>query len=161
MPAPNAEVDHDMVGGYIAAMVFLVPCAIRDAREQSVPVSWLAAGGIAAVITATYGYYAGRFGLMNLLLALSPGGLLIAISVITHQQVGIADGICSLIMGLFLGSPGVYMILVVALLLSSIWAAILLVTGRGNRASRIPWLPFVTAGLVSLLILESGLTGHL
>lgn len=143
-----------MIWRSVAALVFLVPCSIWDIRTREIPVLWLAAGGLTAVGAAITLVASGETDAVNLLFAMSPGIFLIALSIVTERQIGAGDGIGATILGLFVGAPGVYIALMGALFLSSVFAAGLLLTHRGSRHSRIPWIPFMTAGMVLFLILE-------
>lgn len=143
-----------MIWRSVAALVFLVPCSIWDVRTRTIPIPWMAAGGVLAIGAAATQAIAGETDVVNLLFAMSPGIFLIALSIVTEQQIGAGDGIGAAILGLFLGAPGVYIALMGALFLSSIFAAGLLLTHRGSRYSRMPWIPFMTAGVVLFLVLE-------
>lgn len=132
----------------IAALLFLVPCGIRDLRTRTVPAAWLAAGGLCALLVAGSRIRGGEISIWNPLLGLSPGVLLLALSWLTEQQIGMADGIAACIIGVMLGSPAVYLALTVALLLSSGCGMVLLAAHRANRRTRLPWLPFLAAGVV-------------
>lgn len=148
-----------MMGGCAVALVYLVPCSIWDVKTREIPILWMAAGGIIAVCAAVWYVATGETGAVNLLFAMSPGIFLLALSIITEQQIGAGDGISAAILGLLIGAPMIYMVLMGALLLSSIYAAGLLVLRKGSRHSRMPWIPFMTAGLLVFMLLETASNG--
>lgn len=144
----------NMMGGCAAALLFLVPCSIWDIKTREIPTLWIIAGGTAAVSIGAWYVVSGEMGVMSLLFAMSPGIFLLALSVVTEQQIGAGDGISAAILGLLIGAPMIYMVLMGALILSSIYAAGLLVLRKGSRHSRMPWIPFMAAGLLIFMLLE-------
>lgn len=141
---------------YVIPMIFLIPCSIHDIRTRSVPMVWLVIGGACAVLVGGSRVYLGTTSVWNLLVALSPGALLLALSWLTRQQIGYGDGIAVSILGIMLGSPGIYLALMLALVLSSLWSIGILATRRGNRHTQLPWLPFLAAGVVITALIGGG-----
>lgn len=132
---------------YIMALVYLAIGGVQDIRTRTVPHRYLLAGMLlAAAAVGVQGYREGTAVIANLFAAV-PGVLLLALSWITRGEIGVGDGICVAIAGLLIGTPMIYLMLMLSLLFSSICAAGLLVTRRGTRHSRMPWLPFLAAGL--------------
>lgn len=148
-----------MVWSYIAALVFLIPCTVWDVKTREIPALWLVVCGIASVMIAVWSVMTGGEGIADIVLALSPGLFLIALAIVTEHQIGLADGISGSILGLCLGSPAIYMVLMAALLLSSGYAAVLLISHKGSRHSRMPWIPFLAAGVIAVWILNGGAIG--
>lgn len=145
-----------MIGNYVAALAFLIPCSIWDIRTRQIPVLWLVAGGLVSLCAAGWSAMTGESGIVSMVFAMSPGMFLLALSIVTEQQIGVGDGISAAILGLFLGAPMIYMVLMGALFLSSICAAVLLISHRGARHSRMPWIPFMAAGVIVSILLEGG-----
>lgn len=143
-----------MTGIYMAALLFLIPCSIQDVRTRTIPVCCLILGGILSLLTTVWMVLSGETTVMRQLFASSPGVSLIALSLVTERQIGMADGICAALLGLLIGNPDIYIVLAVALLLSSLCAGILLVLRRGTRRTRMPWIPFMTAGVIVVLFVR-------
>lgn len=141
-----------MMGIYIVTLIFLIPCSVWDVRTRRVPIWWLATGCMAGIAVSLGLIVTGEALIWNLAFAISPGVFLIALSIVTEQQVGMGDGICALILGFLLGIPEIYAALIIALLLSSIYAGMLLITRRGSRRTRMPWIPFMTMGVVTVIV---------
>lgn len=132
---------------YILTLAFLVIASVWDIRTRTIPrlLTLLGAGmALAAMVCAGM---TNRGTVASCILAAIPGVLLLALSWITEEQIGTGDGICVIIVGLMVGTPLIYLVLMAALLFSSVCAAGLLISRRGNSKSRMPWLPFLTAGL--------------
>lgn len=140
----------------LVALLFLIPCGIRDLRTRTVPVSWLVGGAFLALILTGSRIYTGEISIWNPLFAVAPGMLLLALSWMTERQIGVADGVAASIIGAMLGSPGIYLALMTALLLSSGCGVVLLAMHRGTRSTRIPWLPFLAAGVVVTAVVGGG-----
>lgn len=138
----------------MAAILFLIPASVQDLRFGGMDVRWLLAGSVAAVVTAVTGIHMGERTILEVLFAEAPGTLLLALSIVTNRGIGVGDGICALILGLMLPSSDIYLLLMIALLFSSVYAAGLLVTHRGSRHSRMPWMPFMMAGLIVRILLR-------
>lgn len=132
---------------HIVTLIYLIIGSILDIRSKVLPRRYLLSGAALALGLAGYqGIQSGTGAAWNLLGAL-PGVLLLALAWITQEQIGSGDGICVMIVGALIGTPLIYLVLMTAFLFSSICAAGLLVTRRGNKNSRMPWLPFLAAGL--------------
>lgn len=131
---------------HIVTLIYLIIGSILDIRSKVLPRRYLLSGAALALGLAGYqGMQSGIGAVWNLLGAL-PGLMLLALAWITQEQIGGGDGICVMIVGVLIGTPLIYLVLMTAFLFSSICAAGLLVTGKGTRDSRMPWLPFLTAG---------------
>lgn len=138
----------------ILTMLFLVAYSVLDIRTRTIPFILLVAGIAAGVVISGYRLYLGTVTIWGMLFALSPGVFMVAISLLCRQQIGYADGMAVMMLGLLAGSTVVYLALIVGLLLSSLWAAGLLATHRGTRQSHIPWLPFLTVGYAIVLLIR-------
>lgn len=80
------------------------------------------------------------------------GFILLGISYITRQKIGIGDGLIVILLGANLGFEGVVFVLLYALTLSAIWAAVLLIIKKVNRYHTIAFIPFIFIGYIGVLI---------
>lgn len=138
----------------VVALILLIPCSVQDIRTRTVPAWWLAAGSAVALCMAGWLVHSGETEMVNLAFAGSPGVFLLALSMVTEQQIGMADGICAMILGMLIGSPWIYITLVISLILSSVCAGVLLMSRKGNSRTRMPWIPFLTAGHLLLCVMR-------
>lgn len=132
---------------YIIALAFLVCASVWDLRTRTVPRPLLLIGAALALLVVAYQGVLERADVIPCILAALPGALLLALSWITEEQIGTGDGICAMIVGLLVGTPMIYLVLMAALLFSSVCAAGILISRKGTSKSRMPWLPFLAAGL--------------
>lgn len=140
----------------ILALVFLVLGSIQDIRTRRIPRWFLAAGVLLALIMLVVQGSHDSSAIPSNLVAVIPGAMLLALAWITEEQIGVGDGLCVMIVGLLVGTPMIYLLLMTALLFSSAWAAGLLLTRRGTRCTRMPWLPFLAAGLAVSMWIRGG-----
>lgn len=76
------------------------------------------------------------------------GFCVIGISVASKEQVGKGDGIVITAIGLVLGARKCLLLVCIACLLMSLIAIVILLFRRGNRHTRLPFLPAIFAGYV-------------
>lgn len=141
---------------YCVALAFLVLAGVQDLRTRTVSRYLLLLGAAAALAVVVCMGIQGWADVIPRLLAALPGALLLALAWMTQGQIGTGDGICVMITGLLVGTPMIYLVLMASLVFSSIWAAGLLVTRRGTRHSRMPWLPFLAAGMAVSMWIQGG-----
>lgn len=129
---------------YAAAIIFIGICAIFDWRKMEIP---------AAVI---YGFGAAAFAVVllfirpeasSLLYSLIPGMAMLALSMLTRESIGYGDGLAVVILGMLLGIRKCMAAVLTGFLLSAVFALILLIFHKVNGKSRMPYIPFLAAGL--------------
>lgn len=77
--------------------------------------------------------------------ALLPGILLLAISKITGEALGYGDGICVLVMGMYIRLWSLIWILVSAMMMAAVWAGVIMVVQGKNKRHEFPFIPFLMA----------------
>lgn len=80
------------------------------------------------------------------------GTVLLGISYITRQKIGVGDGLLIMILGAYLGFEGIGVVLLYALTLSAIWSGLLMIIKKVNRNYTIAFIPFIFVGYVGVLI---------
>lgn len=80
------------------------------------------------------------------------GTVLLGISYITRQKIGMGDGLLIMILGAYLGFEGIGVVLLYALTLSAIWSGLLMIIKKVNRNYTIAFIPFIFVGYVGVLI---------
>lgn len=86
------------------------------------------------------------------LLGMLPGVFLLGMAYITGK-IGLGDGPVLMVLGMLVGYKECLMVISFSLLLMSIWCIGILAFKKGNRHTRIPYLPFLTVVyLASLLV---------
>lgn len=86
--------------------------------------------------------------ILSIMGGLAVGFCVIGISVVSKEQVGKGDGIVITAIGLVLGARKCLLLVCIACLLMSLIAIVILLFHRGNRHTRLPFLPAIFAGYV-------------
>lgn len=132
--------------------VYLAYLSVEDIRKKSLPVPGIAAGLLfVPFFVITEG--ASNITLLDNLKGMIPGVLLIFISFLSRGQIGIGDGAVVLITGVAIGIGNIVIVLTGALLLISVFSMLMLLLGKLNRKSTLPFVPFVFAGYLGVLIM--------
>ena len=129
----------------VVVMVFLVIGSVSDIRYKRIPI-WLVAGfgALAAVLKVVDLLQQSG---MELLSGVATGVFLIIVSVVTGGQIGIGDGLVFIVLGMYIGSDNV-VLLIIALVLCAVTVGVLFVAKRVKRRDRLPFVPFVLCAYV-------------
>ena len=131
----------------------------QDIRKKSVGLWLIFVGAGAAVVMSVAGmgdepvkYIEG------ILVGLTPGAILVLISVASRGRVGMGDALMVLVMGLFVGFRQTMGELLVALLFSGVFSLALVVIKKCGKEKELPFIPFLMAAhLTELCILRQAL----
>lgn len=138
MPARSVEVEDE--GMALLIGLVLIVAAIVDGRHKHVPIIWMAVLFVLAIVSVCIG---GKYQYLSYWLGIVPGILLILTSLLTRGQIGMADGIVLMALGLYLGWFAIISLLFVALLLAAVWCIVLLIGRRAGRRTAIAFVPFI------------------
>lgn len=129
-------------------MFFYLMClSYFDIKEKKVPLVFIILGWVVTVACAAYGYWQKEVSGLQLFWGVVPGMLLWLLSVFT-EEVGAADGLVLMQIGILSGLWGGLQVLTISLILMSAAAWILCIIGKLRRKDRLPFLPFLCAGYV-------------
>ena len=129
---------------WLVPLAILVPETVLDIRKKTVMVFPIILGSIAGIIINL----AAGNGIMKLLAGCIPGLFLLLISIAAGDCIGKGDGEITVMIGLFLGFTETVWVLFFALVTAMVFCLGLLVTKRAGRKSRIPFVPFLLAGMI-------------
>lgn len=132
----------------ILLLFALGTAAILDMKTREIPVV-LAAGAFAGGLTLQL--IIGKLVFYEILLGCLVGLALVGISILSHQDVGLGDGLMFIATGAFLGLTDNLFLLLISLGLSSLAAVALLIILKLKGKARVPFLPFVLCGYICLL----------
>jgi len=135
---------------------YLIVMGIFDGRERSVPVMGVINGFLAAMGVVAYRCIQNSeqwcWIVLSALLGAIPGAVLVLLAHVTGQ-IGFGDGLVLTVVGMVIGYGGCVLLICFSLLLMSICCIGIMWSKKGNRNTRIPYLPFLTAVyLVSLIV---------
>lgn len=135
-------------------MCYLVVLSIYDIRHKAVPGWSILVGGIFAGINIVYTISQSEGNMILLLpvilLPLIPGLFMLLVGRISGK-VGLADGCVLLVVGSVLDGREMYLVFGASLLLSAVFAIVLLTCRRIKGKDKLPYLPFLTAAVLMVL----------
>lgn len=127
--------------------VWLLVISIIDVRKRRVPVWTLAIGGILVLIKCICrnGEY------LDVISGMLPGVFLL-LTAFVSQKAGYGDGVALLILGMISGAGKSLMIFGFSLFLAAVFSVVMLVLGKAGRNTAIPFLPFLAAAWLAVMI---------
>ncbi len=131
--------------------VFLSLGTIWDLRKKSIPMIYLYVFGLAGIVYFGFGLISGK-SIWEFVLAVLPGCIGIILSFLTGEQIGMGDGLVILCTGFFLSCRQIICVVFVAFMLLTVVSIVLLIGGRVNRKTRIPFIPFVLVGWIVCIL---------
>lgn len=136
------------------AITILVGCCYFDIKSKHIPVALLFTAGIVAIVDLMMHGVLGSFSniILSRIVGLIPGTLLFILSRLTDEKVGQGDGILLIILGFLIGFDGILVILCIGLFLQSLLACLLLILKKGDKQTKIPFVPFLLVGNILILL---------
>lgn len=126
---------------------WLVPLSIMDIKSKRVPVWMLWIGtAVAAGVLLYEGINSGP-NIWSICRALMPGMILLVIAFVTGKA-GMADGVILMLLGALTGYGDCMAAALGGLLLTALLSGILLALRKVSRNTKIPFVPFLTAGWI-------------
>jgi leader peptidase (prepilin peptidase)/N-methyltransferase len=131
------------------SMPVLLWLAIKDKREMKIR-------GAALVLAAIFLLFAGSFGTAEA--GVRVGGALFGVMILvfcyfSEEAMGLADGIIILLLGISFGLYETVAICFFSSLYAGMTSAALLIFRKAGRKTRIPFLPFLLLGYVTVALL--------
>lgn len=123
-------------------LAVLAGFAVYDMKTKSVS---LIAVAVFAVGVLIYRLFAGT-GMAELAAGLIPGLLVVMLAFVTKESIGIGDGLMLCVLGMFCGWRRCLAAFGLALVISAVFAMVLLVCRRAGRKTEIPFLPGLFGG---------------
>lgn len=127
---------------WILALFFLVPQAIYDIKNKYICVI----PNIVVIFALQFFMIDGNW--TSHMSALILGLIFIILSLLFKDSVGMGDGIVSLGLGSIVGCERTFEMLFYASVISSLVSIVLVSIGKANRKTRLPFVPFIMAGMI-------------
>lgn len=125
--------------------IFLIPATYSDLKEKQISMFALAAGITLGIVKLILGISNdGPFYMM----ALVPGIAMIICSFIFAGKIGKGDGLALLILGAIEGYRKCVIITLIGIGAMFVFCLVGLIVKKLNRNTEIPFIPFLTAGMV-------------
>lgn len=127
----------------------LMICSYFDLKEKKIPVIAVLLGIIAITVLNVIGR---DISLPACLIGTVFGGLLLLISRLTKNALGMGDALLVLMIGAGMGIYQTALVLFYGLLVTAVVSAILLCMKRVKRNTEIPFVPFLLIGYVGVIL---------
>ena len=136
----------------IAVILMLILLSVSDLKSHTIPV--LPVLVFAAVMAAVH-LTAGDLPAVRIFTGMLPGLFLLAVSLASRSSIGTGDGIAVAACGAAIGFSSELASLTAALVLCCAYSIVLLIRKKAGRKDTLPFLPFLTAGHILILITEA------
>ena len=136
----------------IAVILMLILLSVSDLKSHTIPV--LPVLVFAAVMTAVH-LSAGDLPAVRIFTGMLPGLFLLAVSLASRSSIGTGDGFAVAACGAAIGLSSELASLTAALVLCCAYSIVLLIRKKAGRKDTLPFLPFLTAGHILVLITEA------
>lgn len=124
---------------------WLLPMSVMDVKSRRVPVWMLWIGAAAAAGMFLYEMITEEAVGWQICRGLLPGLVMLTVAAATGKA-GVADGVIMLLMGILAGSEVCVEASLGGLFLLALVSGVLLALRKAKRDTRIPFVPFLTAG---------------
>lgn len=126
-------------------MIFLVLCSIQDIREKRLSVKMLVVSGVLFLgLSLVFEEIPARERLYNML----PGMTAFLLAFLTKEQIGYGDAAALAVLGNLVSAETLLGAVMGGLILLSVCGMILLAGKRADRKTTLPFLPFLSAGML-------------
>jgi leader peptidase (prepilin peptidase)/N-methyltransferase len=132
---------------YIVVLLILIVASVEDLLRKEVSVLIPVLFGINSFSSVIASIFSGEFNCTDIFVSLLPGVLLLLVGVVTGQAVGYGDDIITLCFAPALGLFNTCLCFAVAMTASAFVSIIILVLRKGDKNTRLPFVPFITLGV--------------
>lgn len=129
--------------------IMLILCGILDFKTKQISLSCVI---VAMFLIITIRILFSYLPFQSMITGLTIGLILIVISKITKDQIGIGDGLIFCCTGLGIGFFHNLYLLLYSLSLAAIYAGFMIVVYRKNRKYSLPFVPFICFGYIGVLL---------
>lgn len=134
----------------IALLAFLLASAYIDAKTKEVSVRLLIVFGCIGLIF----YWIGRpVSIREELMGIAIGAVVLCICRFTGGKIGEGDGWLLIVTGIYLGLYHNIELLTGGLLLSALWAIVLIVVKKAGKEKEMPFIPFLLLSYLRMVVI--------
>lgn len=133
--------------------ILLLMCGVQDIFKKKI-LLWLII--IGSLMIGMCLPFCNTFSPVNSLGGIAVGASVIVISLVTGGKIGLGDGMLLCATGIGLGFWGNLELFAIALLMAAVVSIILLIFRLADRKKSIPFVPFLLASYVFLMVITIG-----
>jgi len=136
---------------YAILILLLIIASFKDIKTRTIPNRFVLYGLVAGMILVISGSTMPTV-FDSFMGFLAGGGILLAISYVSKGGIGMGDVKLMACTGLYLGLGRVLGCMVIAIIFSGAFAAVMLITSGYDRKTAIPFAPFILTGVLTIFI---------
>lgn len=133
----------------IVLLILLSICAIEDLKHKEVTVTYILLFGILGVLLHLF-YPQGS--VYSMLWGLLLGVAVIWISILTHGEIGLGDGILLTVTGVYLGGYQNLELFLIGICLAGVWSLGIILLKKKKRKDKIAFMPFLLMAYAFMLV---------
>lgn len=123
--------------------------AVEDIKKKKITVCYLLIFALVGIFT---NLYYKNMSMLSIAGGIILGAGVLALSFITRGSVGTGDGMILVVTGLYLGAGKNFELFMTSLIYGAVFSLGLLVVGRKKRKYEIPFVPFLLAGYITIMV---------
>lgn len=132
-------------------IIFLILCNIQDIKEKRLSVKMLVLFGTSFLVLSLLFE---RQAYDRRMSGLVPGMAAFLLAFLTREQIGYGDAACLAVLGIVIPGDIILGAVMGGLILLSVCSVILLIRKKATRKTALPFLPFLTAGMLWQMFLS-------
>ena len=133
----------------ILLLILLLICSWMDIKRKTISGILLC---VFAIIGIMLNVIFRPVSLAMLVSGMAVGAVVLVVSKLTKEQIGMGDGSLLCITGLYMGFYKNLEMFLSALFLAAVWGIVLLIIRKGGRKTEIPFVPFMMLSYVCMMI---------
>lgn len=133
----------------IVLLILLSICAIEDLKHKEVTITYILLFGILGVLLHLF-YPQGS--VYSMLWGLLLGVAVIWISILTHGEIGLGDGILLTVTGVYLGGYQNLELFLIGICLAGVWSLGIILLKKKKRKDKIAFMPFLLMAYAFMLV---------
>ena len=126
-------------------VLFLIWGSAQDIREKKISAKMVVLSGVLFFLLSLV---LDEVSLGKRMENMTPGMAAFVIAFLTREQVGYGDAACLIVLGSVVSAASLWGALMGGLLLLSLCSAVLLLCKKAERKTTLPFIPFLTAGML-------------
>lgn len=137
----------------VGILLFLLLCSVQDIKEKKLSVRMLVLSGILfLVLSLMFERIPWERRIVNLM----PGMTALVLAFLTREQIGYGDAACLIVLGNVISARSLSGAILMGLLLADLCSVALFVQKKANRRTTLPFVPFLTAGMLCQIVIWKG-----
>lgn len=133
----------------VVLLILLSICAVEDLKQKEVTVTYILLFGIIGVFVHLF--YPGC-SVYSMLCGLLLGIAVMAMSVLTHGEIGLGDGILLTVTGVYLGGYQNLELFLIGICLAGVWSLGVILLKKKKRKDKIAFMPFLLMAYAFMLV---------